>query len=116
MLAIMTALTALELAVLRTFCKIDDLPLDDLANHISHLSVTSREQTGVGVFVELNSSLITMGSGKATISGVVATTNDERPVLGFLLFVEAGQPTMLEGFTYTNAWPDDLSDYTVSLE
>ncbi|NQY38954.1 MAG: hypothetical protein HRT80_02545 [Henriciella sp.] len=116
MLTPMTPLSALETAAMRAFCQIGDLPLNDLADHIPHLSVTSREHTGVGVFVELNSSLSGMGDAEATISGVIAVTNDERPALGFLLFVKAGKPRMLEGFSYANAWPDDLSDYTVSLE
>lgn len=116
MLTNMTPLNALEAAAIGMFCQIGGLPLDDLADHIPHLSVTNREHTGVGVFVELNSSLKGLGDGDATISGVIAVTNDERPTLGFLLFVEAGNPTLLEGFSYADAWPDDLSGYTVSLE
>ncbi len=116
MLTTMTALNDLEASAIQVFCQIDDLPLNDLADHIPHLSVTSRRQTGVGVFIELNSSFNGMEDGEATISGVIAVTDDDRPALGFLLFVEEGKPTMLEGFSYTNAWPDDLSDYTVSLE
>lgn len=97
------------------FCKLSDLPLNDLADHIPHLSATNREYTGVGVFVELHSSLVALGDTNATISGVIAVTNDVRPDLGFLLFVEEGKPTMLEGFSYSDAWPDDLSEYNVSL-
>lgn len=112
----MTPLTALEATAIRMFCQIDDRRLDGLADQIPNLRVTSREQTGVGVFVELNSSFRGTRDDKATISGVIATAKDERPDLGFLLFIEAGKPMMLEGFSYTNAWPDDLSNYTVSLE
>ena len=115
MLTIMKPLSALEAAAMRAFCQIGDLPLNNLADHIPHLSVTSREHTGVGVFVELNSSIEGLEDIDATISGVIAETNDERPVLGFLLFIEAGKPTMLEGVSYDNAWPDNLSAYNVSL-
>lgn len=111
----MTPLNALEEAALRMFCQVSDLPLSDLADHIPHLTVANREHTGVGVFVELDSSLIGLGDTEATISGVIAVTTDERPALGFLLFVEEGKPTMLEGFSYSDAWPEDLSEYTVSL-
>ncbi|MEP1143557.1 MAG: hypothetical protein ABJH52_07550 [Henriciella sp.] len=115
MLTMMTSLIALEEAAIRMFSQSSDNPLNDLADHIPHLSVTNREYTGVGVFIELDSSLVGLGDAKATISGVVAVTNDERPALGFLLFVEEGKPTMLEGFSYSEAWPDDLSEYSVSL-
>lgn len=116
MLTIMEPLNALEATAIRTFCKIAGLPIDDLADHIPYLSVSNRTYTGVGIFVDLNSSFNGGGVGDATISGVHAVTSDTRPALGFLLFVEAGKPAMLEGFSYTNEWPDDLSDYIFSIE
>jgi hypothetical protein len=109
----MTSLDAFEQAVIRMFCQIGDVRISNLTDHIPHLKVTKRELTGVGIFVELNSSLPVIGNVQATISGVAAQSGRDAPILGFVLFIDENKPVLLEGFAYSGAWPEDLSDYTL---
>ena len=111
----MNPLNPFEDAVIRKFCEMNHLPINNLADHIPHLQATKRELTGVGIYVELSSSLAVAGGAKATVSGVLAQAADDRPMLGFILYLDESKPTLLEGFSYSDSWPTAFDGYSLSL-
>lgn len=76
--------------------------------------ISKREMTGVGFFTHLD---VTGGGprlrGSARISGVFAEVGGLRDGMGFLLIVENGQLTLLEGFTYEEEWAGNVRTFEV---
>ncbi len=95
----------------------DHYALAALREQLRHASVSSREFTGVGFFADLtvapDASRIA-GRPKFQLTNVAGTAANVQHGVGFVLFIEDGVLSMLEGFTYDEPWPDRLQD--VKLE
>lgn len=111
----MKSLSSFEEAVIRKFCEMNDLPINNLSDHVLHLQATNREFTGVGIYVELVSSLDAKGETEAVVTGISAEATDGRPMLGFILYLNESKPTLLEGFSYSDSWPTELDGYSLSF-
>jgi hypothetical protein len=78
--------------------------------------VRSRELTGVGFFTEFvlapdavpaPVSTLRFGDVQATVSGLKRGP-------GFVIFVDDGLLTMLEGYSYDKPWPERIDEFAVS--
>lgn len=111
-------LSALEVAVLDKLLTDEHPVLIGLREQLKNARVKSRELSGVGFFTDFE-----WPSGVAPVVGAPAFVrfgdlHAEFEGLehgaGFVLFVDDGIVTMLEGYTYDGAWPKD--EKPVSLE
>ncbi|MFK8001053.1 MAG: hypothetical protein AB8H86_15765 [Polyangiales bacterium] len=111
-------LTVLEAAVLDKLLTDEHPVLIGLREQLATAHVKSREVSGVGFFTEFEwprgvdpvlaaPASIRFGDLHAEFEGL-------QHGAGFILFVDEGVATMLEGYTYIGAWPKD--EVLVSLE
>jgi hypothetical protein len=112
-----SALTTLEEQVIRMLLAGDDAILSSLRDQAEHLTVSSREMTGVGFFTEL---VVTGSAATAAIArsfrlgDVSGTADGVMHGLGFLLLVEDGLLRMLKGYTYDEPWPAEVRNMRLS--
>ena len=107
----MSDLTILEKHVLEMLLREDDEILDVLRQQVEHAQVSSREMTGVGFFTHFALPAETVrvkGSPALKLGDVNGVANNLKHGLGFLLYVTDGVLSMLEGYTYDEAWPDEV--------
>ena len=57
-----------------------------------------------------------LGHGKSYETDVFAEIEGMDHGAGFVLWLEDGRITTLEGFSYADEWPEDVSAFTVRLE
>ena len=119
---IATALTSMtnrpskfEMDVLLTFCEANDFPHPDIKKQIQLLSVHKRENTGAGIYVYFKEDTGEPIDNEVKVTGVFAGRSPDSVDLGFILYLENGVVSMLEGFSYTAHWPADVSHYTIYL-
>ena len=107
-------LTPLEYAVIDVLLRTDH-PVFYLLRESAACRVTGREYTGVGFFTDLSvpSSVIPAAVGRLVMSNVRADLAGLDHGAGFLLWVEEGRLTKLEGFSYDEPWPEDVGDFQV---
>ena len=82
-----------------------------LRQQLRCLQVSSREFTGVGFFSHLTvDSKVprVVGEPKFILGDVEGTADNVEHGFGFVLFVEDGALSMLEGFTYDEPWPSEF--------
>lgn len=84
--------------------------------HMDNLSVSSREYTGVGVYINIEYIEIPASRfevGKATLgSGVFAVIGESNTDVGFLLYIDDGLISMLEIFCHGNEdFPSNIEKY-----
>jgi hypothetical protein len=109
----MTGLTTFEADVMRYLLDGDHPLLARLREQASHTFVGSREYTGVGLFVNFESSH-TSGFADVTLRfGDVIAKFPGFGEAGFVLFVDEGRLSMLEGYMYEGVWPDDVTEYAL---
>jgi hypothetical protein len=107
-------LTPLEAQVIRMLLAGDGAVLAALRAQAESLVVLSRQMTGTGFFTRLrvaarDADVVSDRSFKlGDVSGSVAGVSYE---LGFLLWIEQGRLSMLEGFTYEEPWPTDVREF-----
>ena len=85
--------------------------LDSLSEQARTVRVVRRERTDVGFFVHLATdpgSAPVPGNPRLVLDGLFARIDGLPNGAGFVLFVENGYLSMLEGFTYGADWPDDV--------
>ena len=107
----MKTLTALEERVIRMLLAGDNPILATLRSQAENLAVSSRELTGVGFFTRLvvRENAPSIGIERSfKLGDVNGTAENVRNGLGFLLFVEDGFLSALEGYTYDDRWSDDV--------
>ncbi len=110
-------LEPLEIAVLNLLLAGDHPALVALRHQLAHLSVRSREYTGVGfyTFFDLDATTVAAPVPKAWIP--LGDVELAMPGLahgaGLVLFIENGLMTDLEGFTYDEPWPEKMKDFTL---
>jgi hypothetical protein len=112
-------LTQLERDVLDWILRGNDPIRDILRQQVTTASVSARQLTGVGLYVDLvvpddvqrlDDSLGTQLD--FTIGNVGARFEDANVEVGFTLFVRGGRIEMLEGYTYGDqAWPEQEGKY-----
>ncbi len=105
----MNMINELEAAVLDKLLTGDLPALATLRIQRQRMQVAKREYTGVGFFIEFEhpDDVVRLATSKSIRFGdVVAELDGLEHGAGFLLFIDNGLITMLEGYTNTNeAWP-----------
>jgi hypothetical protein len=111
-----SALTALERSVMEMFLSGEHPSLHTLRRQLAAFRTARREFTGVGFFTYF---AVPSGSERAHLSGQIVLTDVWATVkglehgAGFVLFVVDGLLDMLEGFTFDEPWPQEISEFTV---
>lgn len=110
-------LSALETAAIEKLLEGTHPALQQLKQQAKVLRATRREHTGVGFFTEFepgpDAVAVAALPGRLTIGDVDAAINGVADAVGFLLFVESGYITMLEGFAYGNEWPTEVTTFSL---
>jgi hypothetical protein len=118
-------LTLLERAVLETLLSRDEPGYDELREQLTSCRVVSREMTGVGFYSTLKVDAATppvaadvgnpLGTGHAFPDDIYAAIEGLEQGAGFVLWLDDGWLSQLEGFTYDEPWPDEIRTFTVRL-
>jgi hypothetical protein len=101
----------LETQVLRVLLAGDEPTLVTLRQQAAHARVCRREMTGVGFFTEFDvphDVPRVPHNPSFKIGDVNGTAENVKNGIGFLLYVEGGKLSMLEGYTYDDPWPEDV--------
>jgi hypothetical protein len=118
-------LNPLESAVLDLLLSRPDEGYAVLREQLTAVEVTARETSGAGFFTSLS---LPSDSPKApgTVGNPLGTGAYEDDVYadiegmahgaGFLLWLEDGLMSQLEGFAYGDPWPDDVTGFAVRWE
>jgi len=104
----------LEHDVLRMFMEGDDPVLDALRRQLRLAKRKSRQMSGVGFFSYFDvPEEAPRLPGKASIrfADVAAEMDGLQYGAGFVLFIDNGVLTMLEGATFDEPWPQIISTY-----
>ena len=107
-------LTELERAVLDMLLAGETPALATLREQLDQAAVQSREFSGVGFFTHFAippSVLRLPVRDRVTLGDVGAELNSLAHGAGFVLFVENGELSMLEAFTYDEPWPEPLGPF-----
>lgn len=109
----MKNLNALELAILeRLFVKFPSIKL-----HIPLLKILSRENTGVGMFVNFSYSGVLQSVPDFEIVDGVISTNENIHIdslkygLGYEVDISAGRINFIEFITYSEEWDGDTAEF-----
>jgi len=106
----METLNELEVQVLRTLLAGDHASLAALRRQLEGCRVRKREYSGAGFFAELdvpaNEQRAPVTSGRVRFGDVVADVEGVEHGVGFVLFIDNGTMTMLEGYTFDEPWPE----------
>ncbi|MBB6100039.1 hypothetical protein HNR42_003504 [Deinobacterium chartae] len=108
-------LSSLELKVVAQILSEEASQYPELERQMATLVVQSREYTGTGVFINFRQPDPNARCGSCPDSmrlgqEVAAHLGSNKIMAGFVLYVESGEITTLEGFTYGEAWPEDADD------
>lgn len=114
----MNKLNDLEAAVLDKLLAGDNPALALLREQRRRICVKKREYSGVGFFTEFE---LRQGAPRLPIStpirfgDVLAELDGMEHGAGFILFIDNGFLTMLEGYSNANEnWPEELSSFRLS--
>lgn len=109
-------LEPLEQAVLNKLLDGDHPALVALRRQLTGLTVKSRERTGAGFFTGFSvaKTVTPAPVAKLRFGDVQATISGLRHGAGFLLYVDGGLLTMLEGYSYEEPWPEEIREFSVS--
>jgi hypothetical protein len=118
-------LTPLERAVLETLLSREEPGYDALREQLTSCRVVSREMTGVGFYSTLKvdpaAPPVTadvgnpLGTGHDFPDDVYADVEGLEQGAGFVLWLDDGRLSQLEGFAYDESWPDEVRTFTVRL-
>jgi hypothetical protein len=113
-------LEPLESAVMRMLLDGDHPTLGALRAQLQHLTVSSRKKTGAGFytdFVPETSAVPIDLPGRIQFGDVVARAiSGLQYGGGFVLFIEHGLMTMLEGYSFGDDWPDDGLEFDLQYD
>ena len=110
-------LEPLESAVVAKLLDGDHPLLTMLRQQVPLLSVKAREFTGGGFFTEFAISgamRAQLPFGKVCFGDVEARIPGLQHGAGFLLYVDEGLISMLEGYSYEEAWPEDIRHFSLN--
>jgi hypothetical protein len=106
-------LTAFEAAVLSLLLDGEHPLLAQLRAQATGCTVLDRTFTEVGFWTDLAAAPASPpleGEPSFELGDVVASIPGGNHGAGFVLFVRDGRLAMLEGYTYDDPWPDDVSE------
>lgn len=112
----MTELTSFERDVLFLLLQGDSETLAILRAQVDGARVASRDYSGVGFFTEfehLAGSPPLPASENVVFGDVLAEIYGLAHGAGFVLFIENGWISMLEGYSYGEPWPACIEHYTL---
>lgn len=113
----MTAeLTLLEREVVKLLLEGDDPVLDVLRKQTRFLSAAKREYTGHGFFTHFRvpeNAPRLADTVSFKVGDVEASMDGLQYGAGFLLYVERGMVSLLEGYSYEEPWPAKVKRFTV---
>ena len=112
----METMTGLERAVVNKLVAGKAEVFRVLRQQVSVAQVLKRELSGVGFFTEFSvppDAPRLPGSPTFRFGDVGAEIKGLQHGAGFLLLIEDGRLKMLEGFSYDEPWPDDVSSFTL---
>lgn len=107
-------LTPLERDVTEMLLRGDAEVLHTLRRQLSHLSAREREYTGVGfftVFAHGDAPEEVPNHGRLIFGDVAAEIPGAPSSVGFVLYIEGGQLSALEAYTYDDPWPENIATY-----
>jgi hypothetical protein len=111
----MQGLNELEHAVLKKLLAGDHPLLAVLRRQAERARVVKRQNTGVGFFCDFDVDDGTPAVNRdLQIGDVHAEMDGLAHGAGFVLFVQAGRLSMLEGFTYDEPWPEQSRGFSLS--
>jgi hypothetical protein len=113
----MSNLTALENRVLEMLLHGDDETLSVFRQQANEATVLSRQLTGVGFFTKFAvrpQAPRVEGRPTFKFGDVNGIASNVRHGLGFLLYIEDGVISALEGYTYDEPWPDEPHDLSLT--
>lgn len=106
--------SALERAVLEMMTDGKHPSLCNLRTQLGALRVASREESGVGFFLNFDVDRVSCPPTEPrnfTVSDVNAEIQGLAHGAGFVLFVRDGYMTVLEGFAFDELWPTSISEF-----
>ena len=110
----MTELTELERAVLARLLEGRHRLLEQLREQLPNCRVTRRELTGVGFYAYLDCADAPRANhANLRFGDVVAQIGGMADGAGFVLYVEHGRLYMLEGYGYSDPWPNRIGGYAL---
>lgn len=111
-------LTSLERESLELFLSPENCPDEKLRRQLDAISVRSREETGVGMFVEFEvpSEVASDNRTRQVFSNLSGEMPELKHGFGGVLYVENGLLSALEFFTYDESWPKQPKQYQLSLD
>jgi|SRR5215813_7272997 len=109
----MSDLTRLEQAVMEKLLDGDNPILRDLRKQFGEIEGVERRFTGAGFFTKfrLAPEARPLSKKSLTFGDVAATIPELKNGAGFLLFVRDGILNQLEGYTYGESWPTEISHF-----
>lgn len=113
----MRGLSTFEQAVLDALLAGDQHALVTLRAQAARGQLVSREHSGVGFFCEFAvpaDAPKLVAPGRFTIDDVTAEISGLAHGAGFVLFVREGILEMLEGFSYDEPWPEEISGFKLT--
>ncbi len=106
-----------EKKLMETLLAGDDPTLEGLRHQYLNSNVKKRQFTGAGFFTNFSvkDGIEPVAKGKTfQIDDIDASMGSAEGAIGFILFVEKGYLSMLEGYTLSSdVWPDDYSDVSL---
>lgn len=110
----MIELTELEREVLNKLLEGDHPLLMQLRKELSICRVSRRELTGAGFYTHFDVD-VTSGATdiKLRFGDVIAEISGMVHGAGFVLYVENGRLSMLEGYGYDDPWPSTITGFTL---
>ncbi len=105
-------LNELEKEIIKNFMKIKGVKLDCDDSYFEDIKVTDRRNSGVGFFVdlELTEKLKCENEGKSYSGGEIGAVINSAIDTGYLIYVEEGYIRTIEGYTFEEEWPDNITD------
>ncbi len=107
----------LENDVMQMFLKGDDPILEILRRQYEQASVKDRSYSGVGFFTDFEVPADIPRVDDKPHFQLTDVVGDVRGIdhgVGFVLFMENGCISFLEGFTYGEPWPEEVRDYELT--
>lgn len=109
-----------EKKLMEMLLKGQDPVLGGLRKQYSDSLIESSRFTGAGFFThfKVKTGTTPVAGGKTfQIGDMHASFNDIKVAFGFILFIEKGYLSFLEGYTLSSdVWPDDYSDVILSYD
>lgn len=109
----MKDLTTLERKVMQALLDGEDDILSILREQLGATVVVKRKMTGVGFFTTfaVSDDVRRADDRSFKFDDVIASISGLAHGAGFLLYVEHGVLHMLEGYTYDEPWPQEISEF-----